>query len=139
MLEHEKHFSWKIVHNVGWRFPDPFLKSQNSAYLWTNNLNFYVVCSYCICQNESYQSILKLSYWPLAFTLLSDFIEITLWDGCSVDLSHVFRTPFCKNTYGGLLLNSYKKAGLPMKRVSTKENKYYYCSCILTFLFFDQI
>ena len=33
------------------------------------------------------------------------FIEITLWDGCSpVNLLHIFRSPFPKNTYGRLLL-----------------------------------
>ena len=29
-------------------FPDPFLKNQNSAYLWINNLKFYTVCFYCM-------------------------------------------------------------------------------------------
>ena len=34
-----------------------------------------------------------------------NFIEITLWDGCSsVNLLHIFRTPFPKNTSGRLLL-----------------------------------
>ena len=36
----------------------------------------------------------------------SNFIEITLRYGCSpVNLLHIFRTLFRKNTYGGLLLN----------------------------------
>ena len=36
----------------------------------------------------------------------SNFIEITLWHGCSpVNLLHIFRTPFSKNTPGWLLLN----------------------------------
>ena len=35
----------------------------------------------------------------------SKFIEITLRDGCSpVNLLHIFRTPFPKNTSGRLLL-----------------------------------
>ena len=35
----------------------------------------------------------------------SNFIEITLWHGCSpVNLPHVFKTLFPKNTSGGLLL-----------------------------------
>ena len=35
----------------------------------------------------------------------SNFIEIALWHGCSfVNLLHIFRTPFPKNTSGGLLL-----------------------------------
>ena len=37
--------------------------------------------------------------------LQSSFVEITLWHGCSpVNLVHIFRTPFYKNTYEGLLL-----------------------------------
>ena len=38
--------------------------------------------------------------------LISNFIEITLWHGCSlVNLMHIFRTHFPKNTSGGVLLN----------------------------------
>ena len=38
--------------------------------------------------------------------LQSSFIEITLRHGCSpVNLLHIFRTPFLKNTSGRLLLN----------------------------------
>ena len=37
---------------------------------------------------------------------LYNFIEITLWHGCScVNLLNIFRTPFYKNTYAGLLLD----------------------------------
>ena len=25
-------------------FPDPFLKTQNQAYLWINSLKFYTIC-----------------------------------------------------------------------------------------------
>ena len=36
-----------------------------------------------------------------------NFIEITIPHGCSpVNLLHIFRTPFLKNTSGGLLLKS---------------------------------
>ena len=41
----------------------------------------------------------------LTLTLQSNFIEITLRHGCSpVNLLHIFRTPFLKNTSGPLLL-----------------------------------
>ena len=34
-----------------------------------------------------------------------NFTEIALWHGCSpVNELHIFRTPFPRNTYGGLLL-----------------------------------
>ena len=37
--------------------------------------------------------------------LLCNFIEIALWHGCvTVNLLHIFRTPFPKNTSEGLLL-----------------------------------
>ena len=37
--------------------------------------------------------------------LFCNFIEITLWHRCSpVNLLHIFRTPFSKNTSGWLLL-----------------------------------
>ena len=42
--------------------------------------------------------------------LQSNFIEISLWHECSpVSLLHIFRTPFHKNTHGGLLLQIFKK------------------------------
>ena len=41
----------------------------------------------------------------ISIKLQSNFIEITLRRGCSpVNLLHIFRTPFPKNTSGGLLL-----------------------------------
>ena len=40
-----------------------------------------------------------------AATLRCNFIEIVLWHGCSpVNLLHIFRTPFRKNTSEWLLL-----------------------------------
>ena len=41
----------------------------------------------------------------ISIKLLCNFIEITFRHGCSpVNLLHIFRTPFSKNTYGRLLL-----------------------------------
>ena len=41
----------------------------------------------------------------ISIKLQSNFIEIALRHGCSpVNLLHIFRTPFYKNTSGGLLL-----------------------------------
>ena len=41
----------------------------------------------------------------ISIKLLCNFIEITLWHGCSpVNLLNIFRTRFSKNTSGGLLL-----------------------------------
>ena len=41
-----------------------------------------------------------------AITLICNFFEVTLWHGCSsVNLLHIFRTPFFKNPSGWLLPN----------------------------------
>ena len=60
--------------------------------------------------------------------LLCNFIEITLWHGCSpVNLMHIFRTPFLKNTSGWLPLRIVKKTVLKKNRV-IKEIVEYFCS-----------
>ena len=42
----------------------------------------------------------------ISIKLLCNFIEITLRHECSpVNLLRIFRTPFSKNTYGGMLLS----------------------------------
>ena len=44
----------------------------------------------------------------ISINMLSNFIEVVLWHGCSpVNLLHIFRTPFPKNTSGWLLLTSH--------------------------------
>ena len=52
----------------------------------------------------------------ISINLLCTFIEITLRYGCSpVNLLHIFRAHFLKNTSGWLLLKSLTKAGSPTK------------------------
>ena len=44
----------------------------------------------------------------ISIKLLCNIIEIALRHGCSlVNLLHIFRTPFLKNTYGGLFLSIF--------------------------------
>ena len=54
------------------------------------------------------------------FGMGCNFIEIIVWHGCSsVNLVHPFRTPFYKNTSGGLLLRimvSWYKSSLKQLR-----------------------
>ena len=54
----------------------------------------------------------------------SNFIEITLRQGCSpVNLLHVFRTPFPKNTSGVLLLPRFDFNMATAKTIMTKAKK----------------
>ena len=56
--------------NVGEKLvPDLFIKSQNQAYFWINNLKCYTVCFLLYAQVEIYQNRLKLKCRPLAFNL----------------------------------------------------------------------
>ena len=49
--------------------------------------------------------VLKICSRCRSVKLQSKFIEIRFWHGCSpVNLQHIFRTSFPKNTYEGLLL-----------------------------------
>ena len=49
----------------------------------------------------------RLCQTVVSIKLLCNFIEMTLWHECSpVNLLHIFRTPFPKNTSGGLHLSS---------------------------------
>ena len=58
--------------------------------------------------------------------LQSKSIEITLRHRCSsVNLLHIFRTPFYKNTYRGLLLNFDKL----VKRLWWCSDAHLYCRC----------
>ena len=60
---------------------------------------------------ETFSGNMQQIYWRTSMAnviwkkRLNNFIEITLWHGCSpVHLQHIFRKPFPKNTSGGLLL-----------------------------------
>ena len=72
------------------------------------------------------------SCWSvISIKLQSSFIEITLCHGCSpVNLRHIFRTPFPKNTSGWLLLNliCYMRCFSKIQHLSVtkKKTKYNY-------------
>ena len=62
----------------------------------------------------------------ISIKLRSKFIEITLRDRCwSVNLLHIFRKSFYKNTYRGLLLNFDKL----VKRLWWCSDAHLYCRC----------
>ena len=59
----------------------------------------------------------------ISIKLLCNFIEIALRHGCSpVNLLHIFRTPFPKNTSGGLLLQPYKLKCLILSKISNSAH-----------------
>ena len=79
-------------------------------------------CSEKMC-SESMQQIYRrtsmLKWSVISIKLLSNFIEITLRHGCSrVNLLHVSRKPFTKNTYGWLLLTVLLMSTFQVKRQS---------------------
>ena len=59
--------------------------------------------------SENMQQIYRRAPIPNCDFNKRNFIEITLWDGCSlVNLLHIFINLFIRNTSGGLLL--YREA-----------------------------
>ena len=70
----------------------------------------------------------------ISIKLQSNYIEITLRHGCSpVNLLHLFRTPFLKNTSGRLLLH------LKYIKVFSQRNSYIPLTLKETLTFFLQI
>ena len=74
---------------------DPFRSSRPEVFSRKCVLK---ICRKCKGEHSSPSAISK--------KLHSNVIEITLRHACSpVNLLHIFRTPFFKNTYGGLFLS----------------------------------
>ena len=79
-----------------------------------SSIELTIECAEAVLQRCSYKKL----FWKYAVNLQENthaeaqcnFIEIALWHGCSpVNLLHIFRTPFLKNSSGGLLLNVGKE------------------------------
>ena len=69
------------------------------------SLSSYVVARMCSVKISSKFTGEHPCLSVMSIKLLCRFIEITLCHGCSpVNLLHIFRTPFLKNTSGRLLL-----------------------------------
>ena len=61
--------------------------------------------------------------------MCSNFIEITLRHGCSLaNLLHIFRTPFYKDTSGGLFMKTKAQLRTHKKGVSFIHNVCFECS-----------
>ena len=97
---------------------------------------FLKICSKFTGEHQC-QSVISIKLLSIKF--LCNFIEITLWHRCSpVNLLHIFRTPFSKDTSGELLLVpallrpiflSYKSQSLYW------HSKLLFLFCIISYLF----
>ena len=67
----------------------------------------------------------------ISIMLRSNFIEITLRHRCSVNLMHIFRTSFPRNTSGRLLLNLYRKIRNKIK----EQRESHYVRHYMVFIF----
>ena len=75
----------------------------------------------------------------ISIKLQSNFIEITLRHGCStVNLLHIFRTPFLKNTFGWLLLKKLLKIKYFQRGLSKQPFKSYLVFYFAPSPFFQQ-
>ena len=84
----EKICSLQIFY-TGW-----FRRSHAEVFLWVGVLKIH---SKFIGEHSCRSAV--------SIKLLCNFTEITLWHGCyPVNLLHIFRTPFLKNTFGRMLL-----------------------------------
>ena len=87
----------KIICNLTNTFLKLFRSSRSEVFLVKGVLK---ICSKFTGEHPC-QSVVSIK-------LLRNFIEITLPHGCSpVNLLHIFRTPFTKNTSGWLLLTIF--------------------------------
>ena len=116
-------------------FPDPFLKTQNLAYLWINSLKFYTAC-FIVCQVYTacfyiyYQNILKLSCRPLTFTSCKAFSKNKKRSGTSLSAS--FSAWFLKKNISLVLLYCLTKFHCLFAFTSQDIVQYVYCNCLLT-------
>ena len=78
-----------------------FLRIQKQRSRGVLRIRFLKICSKFTGENPCRNAI--------SIKLLGTFIKIALQHGCSpVNLLHIFRTPFHRNTYGWLLLSLWK-------------------------------
>ena len=95
----------------------PRSTSWSMVLLFTSRLWYCYSLIYRSCRSEVFlgKGILKICCKftkerscrnAISIKFLCNFIEITLWHGCSpVNLLHIFRTTFSRNTSGWLLLD----------------------------------
>ena len=118
-LLHSKHYK-KLIDTLYWI--EVYCGNLNMESISKESVSLYWEWEWMsFSQKQSSRSVLrKMVFWKYAanlFTgehpclsaisikLLCNFIEFAFWHGCSpVNLQHIFRTPFLKNTSGRLLL-----------------------------------
>ena len=109
-----------------------FLKFGNIVDYSNTVINRGVLKKRC---SENMQQIYRRTPWRNVISI-SNFIEITLQHGCStVNLLHISRTAFLKNTSGRLLLSLYTSNLTNMHQTSDVRGREFYgtitikCQC----------
>ena len=116
MVLFEIHQRFKGYSLTNCAFPLNFKSSHPGVFLRKGVLKR---CSQ-ITRKHPYQSVISKK-------LTCNFIEIALWHGCSpVNLLHIFRTPFPKNTSGRLLvkLDIFKTVKVSITGFSLRFNRH---------------
>ena len=111
-------------------FADPFLKNQNSAYLWINILKFYIYFVFTVCQVEHYRQWLKLSCRPLAFTSYQAFLKSKERSGTSFSAS--FSAWFLKKNISVVIFYYLTKFQCLVAFTFWDIGKYVYSNCLPT-------
>ena len=100
---------------------------KQKCYQGQKHLSIGVLRKRC---SENVQQIYRrasMSKCDFSKVALQFFFEIRLWYGCSpVNLLHIFKTPFYKNTYGGLLLQGLLKESFILFQSQLIVHRFYW-------------
>ena len=112
-------------------FPDSFLKIQNWAYLWINNLKFCTVCFYCIsCWGLSkyIETMLQITW----LYLIKSFFKNNKRSGNSLLAS--ISAWFLKKNISLIIFHQLAKFHCLVAFTSWDIGQYVYWNCLLTSL-----
>ena len=134
LIEHENHFSWKIMHKTWWRnyFQTLFYKFKIKFIFGSVAFSFVFI----IYQVEDYRNILKLSCRQLAFTSYKAFLKSKTRSGTSILASLCAR--FLKKYVFLVILYYLNQFHCFVAFLSSYIGQYVYCNCLLTTLWHNK-